>query len=141
MTELLPNIFAIEVPVKSYRHEYIHVYYGEEILRWYINPEPPPMNEDDDILDLIDKPINDKWDAVNLPPGNYSFICASLTATEEEAAKIVEPGLGSGYADYEIDPELKYCDSFIKATDALLSILRSKGLNPELNYAILQKQF
>lgn len=74
-----------------------------------------------------------------LPPGNWSIICCSATATEEDAAKVVkwfetewEPRTWRDYEkgewDYNIDT----------ATESLASLIRSRGLDDKLNWLFLK---
>lgn len=131
MTQLMENIFAIEVPVDGFDFEILRTYRNE--LRYLIKGSENPLTG------------GEKIEALPLPPGNYSFICASLTATEEEAAKIV---VRVKYYNRENDYEAKNAfenyehpatSVHLTAKGSLHSLLRSKGLNPELNYAILRK--
>lgn len=95
MTELLPNIFAIQVPVDSFGFEINkknQLGFWENVLQGSL------------------------WQVVDLP-GNYYFICASLNCSEMDAAQITV------------------------SKKQLLNLLSKRGLNPELNYAILRKQF
>lgn len=121
MTQLTENIFTIEMPADAQPY-ILDSANGKEQGLFYKQPgnSSPP------------------W--IVLPPGNYSFICASLTATEEEAANIVTKEDHFAYWNYE-GPFVDQVPSCRTALESLHSLLRSKGLNPELNYAILLKQF
>lgn len=77
-------------------------------------------------------------EAVELPPGEYQIVVFNTgTATEEDARKVVEQYTLRGnvrFTDYT--HEYMWCDT---AKDSLESLLRSKGLDENKNYAIIEK--
>lgn len=82
-----------------------------------------------------------------LPPGSYTFLCASLSATEEQARGIVDWYADEDYSDYDSYGEIikfnvytDYVDGdqFKTALESLQSLLKSLGLDPSLNYALLK---
>jgi hypothetical protein len=88
--------------------------------------------------------------AVQLPPGSWQIVCTSKEATEEQAAGIVDssqwyfPVKHTRYVDYAFpfDREYKqrWSEGFGKATEALHSLLTSKGCDLNKNWLILKKQ-
>lgn len=74
-------------------------------------------------------------DYKRLPPGSYTFLFCSLSATEEQAREIVgsiKMPLILLFKDYEYD------EDYTRALESLQSLLRSLGLDPSLNFAILK---
>lgn len=85
---------------------------------------------------------------VNLPPGQWEFICTSKDATEEQAASVIERladyqdkklGALPSYLNYAYSKKDDWygCFPFPTAVLSLESLLKSKGL--EGNYALLKK--
>lgn len=86
-------------------------------------------------------------EAVELPVGEYQIMVFNTkTATEEDARKVVAfeelfingNSQGIYYCDYFVPHDV--CEWYKRATDSLHSLLRSKGLDPNKNYAIIEKQ-
>lgn len=75
---------------------------------------------------------------VPLPPGSYVYICCSLTASEEDAAKVVETD-GYNFKDYTGDP-LWDTLFYYTASESLASLLKSHNLDPSKNWAIIKKK-
>jgi len=78
-------------------------------------------------------------EAIELPPGDWQIVIFNTkTATDKDAKKVVDVYL-DGYVDYDKDgfhndiPHSAPLFSFY-------SLLRSKGLDEEKNYAIIEKQ-
>lgn len=122
MTILLPNIIAIEVP-KDVTNTSIFVMNNIPVLQF--------ISEKEDSFSMSQ---------TELPPGDYTIICTSDNATEEDAAKVVKlttVGKFDGYMNYE---NFNSTVLFDLPTHSLSSLLRSHGLEPgEKNYLILKK--
>lgn len=77
---------------------------------------------------------------VPITPGSYTFLFCSLSATEEQAREILEYILAPfsddilGYEDYQSIGFL----TKDTALESLHSLLRSLGLEPSRNYAIIK---
>jgi hypothetical protein len=77
-----------------------------------------------------------------LPDGNWSIICCSATATEEEAGKVVHRELKPNswtkwrYQNYEWNWGLP--QFFDTATESLASLIRGRGLDDKLNWLFLK---
>lgn len=83
---------------------------------------------------------------VKLPvTGSYRFLFTTKTATEEDAKKVVASeeffingnSQGIYYCDYLIPHDV--CEWYKHARLSLHSLLRSKNLDPNNNYAIIEK--
>lgn len=119
MKEILPNIFAVEVPDGAngfdlYKHE------DYCALTFY---EGKPSFQS----------IRDK----QLSPGSYEILFTTKDCTEEQAATLPmeDSGINFGYKDYEGKQS-----SHFYADHALLSLLRSRSLDPKnKNYLLLKK--
>jgi hypothetical protein len=75
---------------------------------------------------------------VELPPGSWQILCTLKECTEEQAAQIVE-GKRNAYIDYEREFNGIKLRVFT-AIESLHSLMRSKGLDTENNYIILEKK-
>ena len=82
-----------------------------------------------------------------IPPGSYEFLFCTESATEEDAASVVQlisNGRISGmpqYRRYDKDP-VKDTPAKCWTRDprhSLETLLRSKNLDPKNNYAVIQK--
>lgn len=74
-----------------------------------------------------------------LPEGNWEFMFCSLLATDEDTVKVVEI-FAANYKTYRnynwpAEPE----NFHWRPTESFYSLLRSKNLNPDFNFAILKK--
>lgn len=139
LVELKPNIYALEVPENSYRHEFIHVFAGEDVIRWYKNPEPP-KGEIDTIDDVFnDGFIVDEWDAVNIEFSNVEALFPTLNCTEQQAVTVVDNHWDTEWEQTTYGSLRDGTMVYDNAVDALQSLLRSKGLNPELNYLLIKR--
>lgn len=76
-------------------------------------------------------------EAVELPAGEYQIVVFNTsTATEEDAKKVVrELPVGARYENYNGDYPVWYHTG----KESLRSLLRSKGLDENKNYAIIEK--
>jgi hypothetical protein len=115
MTELLDNIFAIEVPNGTTALALMQIGKG----RHYI------------AQGHISGLIGD----IQLPPGSYEIMFTTKGVTEEQAETIPMEGSKKnfGYKDYE-----GKVSSHFYADHALQSLLKSKGLTAG-NYLIIKK--
>jgi hypothetical protein len=85
---------------------------------------------------------------IDLPPGNYSFLFCSLNCTEEQAASVVESeelfinGKSQGvlHAVYYNNGKIlaDVCEWYNSAKNSLQSLLKSKNLDPNKNYALVK---
>lgn len=118
MTQILPDIFAIEVPEGSKDHGLVHIYAGEDILYW----------------------VNDS--GVFKDGKNIDFNAHSLTILftteiniEEKASKFIK-----GNQDFfEWWGSRKNKEPFTTAGKAFQSLLRSHNLTGK-NYLLIKKQ-
>lgn len=79
-----------------------------------------------------------KNDEADTDVGKFQFLFATKTAIEEEARKAVDEHKIRGNVRYE-----DYTREYMwqeTALESLHSLLRSKGLDPNKNYAIIEKQ-
>lgn len=113
MTQLLPNIFAIEVPR------------GTTALALAPNEEKPY---------ILQGHISGAFGEIQLPPGSYEILFTTKGVSEEHAQQIVEKlaGLSRTYRDYHKS------EWYRTATNSLHSLLRSKGLTAT-NYLLIKK--
>ncbi len=116
LTELLPKIFAVEIPEGAHSFftlpSNLHIYYLLE---------------------------NKYHHSVNLPsePGSYSILFSTKDAGEEEWKLICEPASNEYYdgcKDYT-----EGVSAFHSFTESGLSLLRSKALDTNKNYLIIKK--
>jgi hypothetical protein len=120
MIELLKDIFAVEVPGNAQ-------VYGE-----VSNRQVEYMYRDKQGC------MNYATTGVNplLPPGKWSILFTTKEAKEEDWGNVVEfDELANCYNDYE-DVEGGYHSSI----ESGLSLLRSRGLNPDNNFVILKRE-
>lgn len=125
MTELLPNIFAIEVPATSYSFSLGQKQLGNWLPLLYKEPTPSGVTNG----------------AIDLPPGSYEIMFDTSSVTEYQAATI-SPGSWSKYFENAPGPLfMDYSDNiyrFDNAIKSLQSLLKSKGLTAG-NYLIIEK--
>lgn len=82
----------------------------------------------------------------DLPPGTWRFLFTTKTATEEQAASVVQiisNGKISGrpqYRRYDRDNELPARMWTRDSRHSLETLLRSKGLDDKNNYALIEKE-
>jgi len=116
LTRLTENIFAVEIPGDA-----INILVGRYFIYWDTNGS---SNE------------------LALPPGHYTLLFLSKEATEDDWENVCDSDVGGGELDektwlewlnYETD---EY--SFDTATESGHRLLRSKGLDPSKNYAIIK---
>jgi len=119
MTQITGKHFAIEVPEDATNIEICN--YGENDTLEYMHH-----------IDGIAAYAMD-----DLPPGTWRFLFATGTATEEDARTVVER-YGKGWKDYNIYHAHKHIPYGL-AIDSLETLLRSKGLDENKNYAIIEK--
>lgn len=77
--------------------------------------------------------------AAKIPPGTYRFLFTTGTATEEDARKVVKTVLNGFYENYNTFIDMSGFEGFGTAIESLASLLRSKGLDPKNNYALIEK--
>lgn len=141
MIQLTDNIYAVEVPdevieisVYQFKHR------DRSIPYWHINwnyPKEHPYTSGG--LCLFYKNFGGK----KYYPNNLQFLFTTKEATEEECVKVIDyivsPVL-KGYRDYLAIKDVDIIEAIVDTPDeSLNSLLRSKGLNTENNYAIIQK--
>lgn len=74
---------------------------------------------------------------IELPPGTWRFLFTTKSATEEDARKVVrELPVGARYENYAGDYPVWYHTG----KESLRSLLRSKGLDPNKNHALIEKE-
>lgn len=157
LTQLTEQIYAIEVPEDA-DNFVIDMGY----LIWKIVDKSDWVTDkqiEEDVVRFLttgkskfsdlDTGIKRLTGGIPLPPGNYSFLFCSLNCTEEQAASVVESeelfinGRSQGvlHAVYYNNGKVlaDVCEWYNSAKDSLQSLLRSKGLNPELNYCLIKK--
>lgn len=114
MTNLINNIFAVWVP-------------DECSNVWWLDTR---MNS----LVLGDY---DKYSPIALPPGTWQLLFLTRDATDSDWEKVVERDSKYPewwYKDYELKSPFCY-----NSTQSGHSLLRSKGLNPDKNYCLIEK--
>lgn len=125
MTELLPNIFAVEVPESLSQIELYGTMDGVDEINGIVT-----------ILRQGQSPIFKTWHK-SIPPGSYDILFTTKEATEDQAAQIVKREWDSEYQQWfyltETGLTLDYRES-------LNFLLRSKGLNPDKNYLLIKKK-
>lgn len=139
MTQLTENLFAVEVPEGASNFK---------IKPHYVRNH---IEERDEIKLIWDSTqITHNW--LILPAGNWQFICTTREATNGNAMGIVKshysrsasynPVLGhyqtSGSSTTFMDYMNGHC-TFDSPLDSLRSLLASKGLDVNKNYALLKK--
>lgn len=81
--------------------------------------------------------LNGELRFIHFPPGSWRFLFTTKAATEEQAHPVVENVTTANelpvYRDYEFSMWTK------SAVGSLKSLLRSKGLDENKNYAIIEK--
>lgn len=85
--------------------------------------------------------VNDLWSYIKLPEGSYTFLFASLSATEEQAREVVEECMDVSDSEDAAYLFKNYGDgnyNYFTALESLQSLLRSLGLDPSRNYAFLK---
>lgn len=113
MTEILPNIFAVEVS---------HIATNFEIRGSELRPQ-------------VRYEYFNKIRYIPLPALAYEILFDTKNVTEEQAALVVERDpVYEAYKEYEKDgPWVNE-----KAFNSLQSLLRSKGLDPSKNYLLIR---
>lgn len=116
--ELLPGIYALEVPMDA------------SDIQVYGTVHRPGI-----AFAQVGFYFRRGWE---MPPGNWSIICCSATATEEEAGKVIAfdmyEDIGILAANYMNDGTGD-CKTRLAS---LASLIRSRGLDPEKNWLILK---
>lgn len=95
---------------------------------------------------------NDHWEVINnnmlvswtnyikLPPGSYRLMFLSKECTEEDCKEVVEH---YPYKDMWLDYNYTGADGckewYTNPTDSFASLLKSKNLNTDKNYCIIEK--
>lgn len=132
MTELLDNIFAIEIPDNAYNFSFIEITKDRKAVQWIYHSGNG----------LTFAPETGSY---ILPPGSYEILFAMKEVSEDQAASIVELDRGGfagnveGYKEY-LKPGDWPMDHepFASAIKSLQSLLKSKGLTAG-NYLIVKK--
>lgn len=93
------------------------------------------------------RPTHNFW---ILPPGSWQYLFITKGCTEEQAATVVRsaqfffPAKHTRYVDYahpyDEHNRQKWQQGYIKATESLQSLLRSKGCDINKNWAIIQNE-
>lgn len=125
MTQLTDKIWSMDVPSMAFGL-IVNNYADESELVYMLSMSD--ISDDENAEEkLITKP---------LPPGSYRFLFTTKAATEEDARKVVrELPVGARYENYNGDYPVWYHTG----KESLRSLLRSKGLDPKNNYAIIEK--
>lgn len=118
MTQLTENVFAVEVPEMA---------------------DTPEISIQDDGFPCLTYWYKENIDptVIDLPPGSWQLLCTTKETTWLQAAGMVEHYRG-GFVNYESNSMPKvaaYSTPFL----SLNSLLASKGLDPNNNYALLKK--
>lgn len=127
MIQLTDRVYAVELPPGNYGDGLIVEVDG----KYYLN-----LIDEEGIMLAGTKP---------LPPGTWRFLFTTKTATEEQAASIVQiisNGKASGtpqYRRYDRDNELPARMWTRDARHSLETLLRSKGLDDKNNFALIEK--
>lgn len=129
MIQITDKVWAVEVPDKINNPNFYRV--NNEAIMFNWDDIDHPLNPHD--LVRVDKFFGDlkdyKWPV---------FLFTTKTATEEDAHPVVENVTTVNelpvYRDYEFSMWMK------SAVGSLRSLLRSKGLDPNKNYALIEKQ-
>lgn len=120
MIQLTDNVFAETLPPGNYGEGLIIEVDG----KYYLN-----LIDEEGVMLAGTKP---------LPPGSWRFLFTTKTATEEDARKVVERWedlKDRPYVGYE-PGKLTVCWN---ALQSLRSLLRSKKLDDNNNYALIEK--
>lgn len=128
MVQLTDKVYAVEVPEGSSAFKII-----PHLVRNAISEM--------DAIKLVweCEQITHSW--ATLPPGTWRFLFTTKMATEDDARKVVK-NYGGKYTDYEATEEdyrLQDIYWYDNALQSLSSLLRSKGLDPDKNYALIEK--
>ena len=115
MTNLINNIFAIEVP--------------EDVIDCRLN------SAGNILWPML--PGHVTTQPIDLPPGTWQLLFLTRDATDSDWEKMVERDSKYPewwYKDYELKSPFCY-----NSTQSGHSLLRSKGLNPDKNYVLIEK--
>lgn len=140
MTQLTDKIYAIEVPDDLLSPEFCF----EQSIGRMLDGE---KGDDELVIRYREKSCGSPIGKLTIPvPANsYRFLFTTKTATEEDAASVVQiisNGKISGrpqYRRYDRDNELPARMWTRDARHSLETLLRSKGLDPDKNYSIIEK--
>lgn len=138
MKEILENIFAVEVPDGLLSPEFVleqslvDIIYGNEgdgelVIRHTLPQCGSPIGKI----------------TINITPGSYEILFTTKSCTEGQAAGVLDRQHGRGfYKDYSLDGSYAKYGTYTISTPShsLYSLLRSKNLNPGLNYLIIRKK-
>lgn len=138
MTQLTDKVGAMDVPSMAFGFD-INNYADESELMYMLSMSDIADDENAEET-LITKP---------LPPGTWRFLFTTKTATEEDARKVVRssewhfPEKHARYVDYKFpfdrENKQRWGEGFGSAIESLHSLLRSKGLDENKNYALIEK--
>jgi hypothetical protein len=119
MTQLTDNgIFSIQIPLDA-----------TDIV---LHNDPPKLV----FSSAIQDPAQCGGDIIALSPGSYEFLFCTKGCSEEDARKAVrELPVGARFNNYSGDYPVWYHTG----KDSLASLLRSKKLDQNKNYAVIQK--
>lgn len=126
MTQLTDNIFASQVPQDK-------TCQPEDMT--FANFYPHASKEVDEIIWIK---CNGNSFTQKIPPGTYRFLFTTEVATEEQLKPLDYVLQHNNFKERFID----FCNRltyFFNRKDSLDSLLLSKKLNPENNYAIIEK--
>lgn len=126
MVQITDKVFAVEVPSMAFGLMVNN--YGNESELMYMLSMSDISEDDNSEETLVTKP---------LPTGTWHFLFATKTATEEQARKVVDR-YGKGWKDYNMHHVHKHIP-YELAIDSLETLLRSKGLDDNKNYALIEK--
>lgn len=132
MTQLTDKVWAVEVPDGSGAFKIMPHFVRNAIT-------------ERDAIKLVweSEQITHSW--VILPPGSWRFLFTTKAATEEQAASVVQiisNGKITGrpqYRRYDRDNELPARMWTRDSRHSLETLLRSKGLDENKNYALIEK--
>jgi hypothetical protein len=122
MREILPDIFAVDVPDDAKDFGCVHVFQGEDILYY--------PNEKGETVPIANAPCH--CDQVEI-------LFTTKNCSEEHAEMVVDSNWDTELGAMRFGLLSNNSMVHFLPTEALQSLLRSKGLNANKNYLLLRK--
>lgn len=83
--------------------------------------------------------LNGELRFIHFPPGTWRFLFTTKAATEEDARRVVGNGQYDSYGCYNVWSPYGIIDNpYDSAAEALSGLLRSKNLDENKNYALIE---